>query len=467
MPALQSDSTHLETLSSEVSFKEIWKLAWPIMVLEALAAVNQLLDSLFVGSLETSALTALGASYMIVFLIVGFSMSAGISAIALASRFYGQNDTVKYQKASRQVNTISFVTGLVLATIGLLTREKLAIYLLPDHNLEAIAQMKTYLTYCYLGLPAALAAKAIAGALVGTGDSKSPMIISGSLIIVHAILNCVLIPQQSFQFFSFKLPSLGLGIQGAGMASFLTFSIMLIAYLIYSSKTAIGSCLKFEKPEIKWVNMFYKQSVPSAFTWIIRIMSIAGLLKLVSDMDHGSEIIAGTRVGFSIESLIFVSTIGFAAAASTITGQSLGMNNPERAKKSVWKTAHLASGILLIMSIFMFIYAERLSYLLVPNKELVIKESTLFLKYLAVTEVLTGYGLVLTAAMQGAGDAARSMRTQIIYFILPRIPIALLCIQLFSNQPIWCWFAIAVSQATLGIAAIYVFRQEKWKLAKL
>lgn len=77
-----------------------------------------LLDTAFVGRLEPAALTAVGGSTNVVFLMFSIVMAFSTSATALVSRSYGARKQDRLRVANRQCLSVALVTGVVCCALG-------------------------------------------------------------------------------------------------------------------------------------------------------------------------------------------------------------------------------------------------------------------------------------------------------------------------------------------------------------
>src|SRR5690349_16548534 len=92
--ALESDE------AAEHPSRVVWALAWPAVALNSLQVINNLLDTTFVGRLEPAAMTAHGASVIVLFLMFSVAMALGTAGTALVSRAYGAENHQEYRKAA-------------------------------------------------------------------------------------------------------------------------------------------------------------------------------------------------------------------------------------------------------------------------------------------------------------------------------------------------------------------------------
>jgi Na+-driven multidrug efflux pump len=135
-----------------------------------------------------------------------------------------------------------------------------------------------------------------------------------------------------------------------------------------------------------------------------RIVQQAGILaytKIV--LLYGTVSYAAHQVGLSIESLSFLPGYGFAIAAATMVGQSIGARKYTRAKLENWEANRLAIGIMSAMGLvfFFFPYALLRAF---TSDESVIELGTLFLKIVALIQIPLALTMVLAGSLRGAGD---------------------------------------------------------------
>ena len=121
-----------------------------------------------------------------------------------------------------------------------------------------------------------------------------------------------------------------------------------------------------------------------------RIVQQAGILlytKIV--LIYGTVSYAAHQVGLSIESLSFLPGYGFAIAAATMVGQSIGAGKYTRAKLENWEANRLATFIMSAMGVVFFFFP----YVLLrafTSDEAVIDLGTVFLKIVALLQVPLG-----------------------------------------------------------------------------
>ena len=86
---------------------------------------------------------------------------------------------------------------------------------------------------------------------------------------------------------------------------------------------------------------------------------------------------------------------------------------------------------------------------------------------MAISEPMLAVGMVLTGALQGAGDTTRPAVVTFITFWAFRLPLAwLLALPLGYHTP-GAWFAMSASTVLSGVLSIIIFRRDSWKKIKV
>lgn len=449
---------------AENAVRTVWALAWPAVTLNSLQIVNSLLDSYFVQHLPVANLTAIGAATSVVFLFISMAMALGTAATAFVSRAFGANDVEGYVVANQKCLGLSLVGGLVFAGLSIPGSWLVSQFLLSGSSASARPLMLSYLGIFALGLPAFFVVQSLAGSLRGIGDTKSPMVISGLQIVLHILLNTVLINEPRHLPNGFVVPGLGWGLNGAAVAMVASGWVSAAVYMVWATRTPLGSCLKCSWPGWDWAKRILKVAIPAATMSIVRVTSLMAFTAILSTVPNGSDAVAALRPSFSTESLAFMPGFGLSIAAAALVGQSLGMKRPERAETLAWTAAHHAAIVGFLASAALYLFAPQVAGLLVPDQPAVAHQVAQYLKYICVTEFMFGYGMVMIGALQGAGDTVRPLYVTLFCMWGMRVPLAAFLSHGLRMGADGCWLALSITQAAQGILAIWLFRRGDWKL---
>jgi Na+-driven multidrug efflux pump len=140
---------------------------------------------------------------------------------------------------------------------------------------------------------------------------------------------------------------------------------------------------------------------------------------------YGTAAYAAHQVGLAIEALSFLPGAGFALAAETAFGRSLGANNVARARIQSLEANRMA--VLTMAAIgavfYFFPYVLLRSF---TSDETVVELGTLFLKIVAVLQVPLAITMVLSGVLKGAGDTRFLLLSTLAGAWGVRVPLALL-----------------------------------------
>lgn len=439
------------------SIKTIMQLAIPVIVENILQVFLGTTDTYFAGKLNTNAIAGVGITNLIMNIYIAFFTAVGVGTTAIVSRNIGLNQREKSADAVKQSIILTLVISLIIGGISFIFAEPILMILgaKPEVLVYAIPYfMVVAVPSVFLSLMLVLSS-----ALRGAGDTKTPMVVTAVANLINIALNYILM----FGIWNFK----GLGILGAGLATTIARMVAVAILLISLCKG---------KTVIK-LNAFMKWSIDKKLLLSISRIGIpAGIEKLImrfGQLVYGSVIIAlGTssyvahNVAGTIESYSYLPAMGFGVAAATLVGNNLGARKPEEAKRYALVANILSTILMVIMGIFFFIAAPFLAKVFTSDKEVqelvvsVLRIIALFQPFLSLT-------MVISSALQGAGDTKFPMYSTFIGIWGIRVVFGYLFAIIFKLGLIGIWLAYSLDIVVRGIILLLRFLNDKWKYVKI
>lgn len=437
--------------------KAIFMLSIPMILEMAMESLLAVVDIFFISKLnDNNAVTAVGLTESTMAIIYSLAMGLGMAATAMVARRIGEKDEAGAAIAAVNALYIGAIISVVISILGIFFYRDILVLMGASESILAVGS--GYMQWMLVGNFTIVALFLVNAIFRGAGSAAIAM---HSLWIAN-IINMVLDPILIFGWG--PIPSMG--VEGAAIATNIGRAAGVVYQLYYL--TGSKGVIKINKSNIKIdksiINRLLKVSAGNVGQFLISTASWLFMARII--VTFGSAAFAGYQ--FAIRVIIFtiLPSWGMANAAATLVGQNLGAQQPDRAEKSVWTAGFLNMLFLGIISLTFYIVSEPIMQIFSTDSE-VISYGTQCLRIVAFGYVFYGYGMVIVQAFNGAGDSKTPTILNLCGYWLFQIPLAyVLAVQLDLGASAVFW-AIAIAESAMAVAAIVIFRQGKWKTVKI
>ena len=294
--------------------------------------------------------------------------------------------------------------------------------------------------------------------MYASGDGKTPMKIS----IIARILHLIFAPLLVLGWGIFPK----LGVSGAALANIIAYSggVILAFWALFSGRTRLKLTMNNFSidPNIIWRTI--RIGIPSSVSNIQRSLSNMILLWLIAPF--GTLAVAGHSLCQRIEGILFLPGMGLGLAAGTLVGQNLGARQPERAEKSGWMASGLVTGIMVLGSVAILIWAEEIIGIFTSEPDL-IEIASVFMRIATAGYLVMGFSSVLMQSISNAGDTLPPMIFNIVMMWLVQIPLAWALPKYTGMEVLGVRWAIVIGRYVAGIAYVIYFKLGRWKHKKV
>jgi Na+-driven multidrug efflux pump len=153
---------------------------------------------------------------------------------------------------------------------------------------------------------------------------------------------------------------------------------------------------------------------------------------------------------------------GLSNAAATLVGQNLGAKQIERAVQSVRLcTLYNAAFMAFVMLLFLVAAEPIISFF--SKEPAVVAHGVLALRIIGTGYIFYGIGMVMTQALNGAGDTKTPTYINIVGFWLFQVPLAWYLATYTGLGATGAFIAIPVAETFIALLAWYFFKKGKWK----
>ena len=434
------------------SYRNIWKVAYPILISLVMEQMIGLTDTAFlgrVGEIELGA-SAIAIVYYMVLFMIGFGFSLGAQIIIGRRNGEGNfRDTGKIFW-----NGLYFVLGL--SGIIILLSELFSPWLMGMMvSSEAIyTAALSYVRWRLPGMVFAFATSMFRAFYVGTTQTKTLTLNSVVMVLSNIIFNYILI------FGKCGLPALG--ITGAAIGSSLAELVSLIFFVIYTrtrcdrQKYGLDKAAEFDWAEIKsmmpvcsWTMI---QHTISITTWFIFFMYIEHL---------GERALAISNIARSVSGLIWVVLQAFSATCSTLVSNIIGEGHQEKVMSLVKRIMKLSYGIVSTIVILFCIFPGAIARIYTDIPDL-ITASVPALIVMCSAYFLNVGGQVFFLAVSGTGSTKTAFKLELIalaaYMVYCTVIIGILKLDVAI-----CWTAEHIYGGVLLVFSWWYMRSGRWK----
>jgi len=325
--------TAAPAVEAKDTYGEIWRIAWPVMLVQLLVNLVSLIDVAMLGHISSQALAAVGYATQFFFLVQSVLLAIGFACVALMARAIGAGDVARARHALLASIEIATVTAVALV-VAILAAPHALLELLGAAP-EIVDMTVPYLTLV-LGSSAFLSVSmTLESGLRANRNTRTPMLIAAVVAAVKVALNMLLI------FGVLGLPRLEL--VGAGIATFVAQLVGMLLFIALILRAAPGSVLALRWRDIAAARSerraVVRLSLPGVGERLAMNLALLAYFRVLSE--YGPIAIAAYTVGLRILSFAWMPGIGFGAAAATLVGQALGADQPVRAANAGWRSARL------------------------------------------------------------------------------------------------------------------------------
>ena len=147
---------------------------------------------------------------------------------------------------------------------------------------------------------------------------------------------------------------------------------------------------------------------------------------------------------------------------STLVGQNLGAAKPDRAEKSVWRTAFCNAAFLGCVALFFIVFAEPVLRLFTNDAD-VVHVGVDCLRFISYGYPFYAFGMVMVRSFNGAGDTNTPTLINLFCYWLWEIPLAWFLALQTGLGTDGVFIAITIAESTTACVGVLLFRRGKWK----
>ncbi len=457
----------MATISSPVTrapspggYREVWRVAAPIIVSMASFTVMQFIDRIFLAQHGSVSLRAALPAGMLALTMTMFFQSLAGYAGTFVAQYHGAGQKTECARSTAQgiwLGLLTWPVCIALIPMGYWILEW------AGHPADVLEAEKAYMGILMAGGGFWALTNAVSGFFSGRGDTRTPMVASVIANMANIVLDYALI------FGNWGFPAWG--IAGAAVATVASSAIGLVIVL------ALYLRRRFRKEygtwrngwRLDWARMkpLLRFGTPAALQTLQDVGAFAFFVVLLGRLPEAE--MAASNIAFSINNVAFMPLLGMGMAATILVGQYQGARDPETAQRAGMAAMKLAWAYMGVVALT-FLLMPRVYFSLftgetegmVPLGD-VMGTGRRLLVMMAFWGMLDAINLVLGGALRGAGDTRFVLMATTLTTWLVWIPGELVILLWLDAGLIAAWLWMTVFVFLLAGIFWLRFQRGRWK----
>ena len=334
----------------------IGAMAIPTIISMLLTSMYNLVDTFFVGRINTQSTAAVGIVFSVMFFIQAFSFFFGNGSGNYISRQLGAQDTKDAEGMASTGLFYTLVFSLIVMLLGWIFLEPISILL--GSTPTILPYTRQYLGISLLGTPFIMGTFCINNQMRFQGFTKYSVYgaISGSII------NCLLDPVFIFGF--------SMGVSGAAVASVIGQICGFVIMLIMSQKEGV---IHYTHRRISFEGRFVKEIIAGGTPSISRqgLASVSTIALNSVAGNYGDAAIAAMSIVTRISMFIFSVIVGLGQGFQPMCGFCYGAKLYDRVKEGFWFSTKIGTFFLLFWSVVLIIFSGEVVSLFRDDPEVI------------------------------------------------------------------------------------------------
>ncbi len=446
-------------------YKGLLILALPLMLNNLLKSLHDIVDMFFVSRIpgvSAEAVSSIQLVFPVVFTFLSLGMGLSVAGVALISQFVGGNDYPQARYYATLLFVIAVLFGVMLNVAGFFA----APYIVGAMGAEDFVfdNATAYLRIRSFELSIFFTFFAFMATRQASGDTWSPMLVSGGAILLNVVLSPIFISV------------LGFGVPGAAFAT-LTSNVVIMPigiFRLFYARTGVTIDLRYllKVKKDEWTAAL--QSKAEAVVKILKTAAPASIGQAITAIgfgvmngviySYGVETVAAFGIGNRLLSMILHPVMAMGAILSAYIGQNIGAQNPGRAKETFFKTMKLSVGIMAVGSLALIMVREPLARIFLGEDPEALRLTVDYMFYILIGLPLMAVFQTFIGTFNGTANTHYTFIMAVTRLWGFRIPLVLLAGALFPERGSRIiWEVMLLSNLLIALVGFYLYTRIDFK----
>ncbi|WP_448249513.1 MATE family efflux transporter [Thalassotalea agariperforans] len=420
--------------------KQLWSLAWPMMLSMFFHSLYNLVDAFWVAKISASAIAAVSIAQIILFITISLAMGISVGTSVLVGQNIGAKKIALAERVLGQGFLLTIIAALLFTLVTLSFSEQLLVISGAVGDILPLAT--PYFIVIIAGSILTFLMMMISISYNAQGDNFTMT----KLFALSTVINMLLDPIFIFGYAGFP----ALGIAGAAYATLISQAVFIVLALRLLMKPSMMVPLHLKYLRLNWLSVkkVIDIGLPASLNQVLNPLGFSALMFIVSAtfLEAGA---AAFSIGFRIEFFAFIPAIGFGFAAMSMIGQNIGAGNHDRVSAVLNISVRYGSGSALIFSLLVFIFAPYIVAIFTTDP-LVSEYALQYFRIVPLGYIFFAVAFIEASIFQGIGRSWPGF-----WITLARIGISLvisfITINLLSLELWTVWLSIVIGSVIASL----------------
>lgn len=444
-----------EALIAPPSVGRLLRLAWPVVISRSTQVVVGVADAIMVAHLGEVALAATTTGAVNTFNLLILPMGIAFIVSSFSAQYTGQGDAAGARRYGWYGLGLALLTQLIcLAGISAVPAALGSL----GHSGDVLRLMSGYMQVRLISGGASTGIEALANYYTGLGNTRLPMAVSVTAMVLNVAGNWV--------FIDGRLGAPALGVQGAALASTLATGAAFLLFLgLFLGRVGTGAGAARVRLAGREFARMLRFGLPVGFNWFFEFLAFSLFIN-VFVAGLGTTILAAFMIVLQINAVSFMPAFGVASAGAVLVGQAIGASRQEDVPRAVrltllvvgaWQGSVGLAYLLLPRALMApFVHERAATAELMPIGAAVLMLS-------ASWQLFDAAAMTIAEALRAAGDTAFTMWVRVALAWVVFIPGVFVTLRVLGGGFLAGMLWIVVYLGLLAAVLALRFRAGAWR----
>jgi putative MATE family efflux protein len=418
--------------------RALFVMAGPIIVAMFVQTMYNIVDTAFVGRLGAESIAALTFAFPLFFILIGLNSGIGVGLNSVVSRKLGAKDKAGAESSAVHGLLVTLLFAAALLAVGRPAQKHL--FLLLGARGHVLDLAMSYMSIIWLGIFFMFPAYALNSIFSAQGDTRTPMVVQATALIINAVLDPI-----------FIYP-LGFGVRGAAIATVIALAFSLLMYSYFLRR----------RSELKISFRSFRFALPLCRE-ICRVGAPASLMMLVMSiyvmflnrfMAHfGTNHVAAFGLATRLESLPGMLIVGISVSLLTLVGMFYGAKKFSLLRSTCLYGIGISVALTSLIGVAYFI-APTLVLSLFTGDRAILTIGAAYLRIDVITFPLMAVSMIVSRILQGLGLGLPGLVINLIRIFIVAVPLAYIFVFVLGYGYLTIAWAMVCGGVASNIAAL-------------